>query len=308
LDSHEECRPRDSNYIRAGHASPLAKDAAMRNEYRVGPVYRAGLIVSGGMCAGLGVATLIAQALHLIAYAKLLPASAPTPPASALGFVACGLALIGIGVWFPRVTSVLAMVTLGLAVVLAGERVFGTGPRAETLIAVNVGAGDWHSTAPNTVVVLLLGAMALLLRHTHRWCARWLGAIAILGSIIFAIGVVGCVGYMTGVPSYAWQSQAPMSFLSAICSCVLGLGIVMSACRYIELDESGRPRWFSLVICIGALAINLVTAVAYLCNDGQTWNRAKAIGLLPMLIVSATLSSVAARKSRRGARGFAPSW
>jgi hypothetical protein len=260
------------------------------------------------MCAGLGIAVLVVQAFHEIAYAKVLPASVPTPPASALGFMACGLALIGIGAWYPRVTSVLAMVTLSLAVVLATERIFGTGPRAETLIAVNMGAGDWHRTAPNTVVVLLLGAAALLLRHTHRWCERWLWAIAILGSIILAIGVVGCVGYMTGVPSYAWQSQAPMSFLSAICSCVLGLGIVMSAWWYIELDESGRPRWFSLVVCIGALAINLITAVAYLCNDGPTWNRAKVIGLIPMLIVSGTLSAVAARQSRREGRGFAPSW
>ena len=234
-----------------------------------------------------------------------MPASVPTPPASALGFVACGLALIGVGFWFPRVTSVLAMVTLSMAVVLAAERAFGTGPRAEDLIAANLGAGDWHGIAPNTVVVLLLAAAALLLRHTHRWYERRLAAIAVLGSIIFAIGVVAWVGYMTGVPIYAWQSRAPMSFLSAMCSCVLGLGIVMSACRYSELDEYGMPRWFSVVICTGALAINLTTGVAYLCKEGQTWDRTKV--LIPMLIVTGTLSAVAARQYRREGRGFEPS-
>jgi len=257
------------------------------------------------MCAGLGIAILGAQALHQVAYATLLPASVPTPPASALGFVACGLALIAIGVWFPRVTSVLASVTLSLAVVLAAERALGTGPRVETLIAVNLGAGDWHGTAPNTVVVLLLAAVALLLRHTDRWYGRRLGAIASLGSIIFAIGVVSCVGYMTRIPIYAWQSRAPMSFLSAICSCVLGLGIVMSACRYGELDDYGTPRWFSLVICMGSLAINLITGVAYLCQEGQTWDRTKV--LIPMLIVTGTLSAVAARQYRREGHIFEPS-
>jgi hypothetical protein len=251
------------------------------------------------MCAGLGIAILVSLAFHRAAEARLLPASVPTPPAAALGFAACGLALMGVGLWFPRVTSVLAMVTLSMVVVLAAERAFGLGPIVETLIAANLGAGDWRGVAPNTVVVLLLGAAALLLRHTHRWFETRLAAIAILGSIVFAIGVVASVGYMTGIPSYVWQARAPMSFLSAICSCAMGLGIVMSACRYSELDESGVPRWFSLVVCVGALAINLATAVAYLCSDGQTWKRSGVIGLMPMLIVSGILSAVAARQVRR---------
>ena len=199
----------------------------MPNEYRAGPVYRGGLIVSGGMCAGLGIAILVALLFHRAAYARLLPASVPTPPASAIGFVACGLALIGVALWVPRVTSMLAMVTLSMVVTLAAERAFALGPRVETLIAANLGAADWQAIAPNTAVVLLLSAAALLMRHAHRWFESRFRAIAILGSIIFGIGAVGCVGYMTGVPSYAWQARAPMSFLSAICSGVLGLGILM---------------------------------------------------------------------------------
>ena len=127
---------------------PPPRGGVMRNEYRAGPIYRAGLIVSGGMCAGLGIAILVALALHRAAYARLLPASVSTPPAAALGFAACGLALIGIGFWFPRVTSVLAMVTLSMAVVLVAERAFGLGPRVETLIAANLGAGDWAASLP----------------------------------------------------------------------------------------------------------------------------------------------------------------
>ncbi len=276
----------------------------MRTEYRVGPVYRAGVIVSGGMCAGLGIAILVTMVLHRAVFTRVLPASVPTPPASALGFVACGLGLVAIAFWFPRATSVLAMVTLSMAVALVAERAFGLGPRVETLIANSLGSGDWHEIAPNTVVVLLLGAAALLLRETRRWSETRLAAIAILGSIIFAIGAAGCVGYMTGIPTYAWQSSAPMSFLSAVCCCALGLGIVMSASRYSELDESGTPRWFSLVVCTGALAINLTVAVAYLCQNGQTWEQPEVIRLLPMMIASGTLCVVAARQARRaGASG-----
>src|ERR1035438_634978 len=120
----------------------------MRDEYRVGPIYRAGLIVSGGMCAGLGIAILLAQALHRVPDTQLLPASVSTPPAAALGFAACGLALIGIGLWFPRVTSALAMVTLSMVVSLVAERVVGAGPRIEAAIAANLGVGDWSGFAP----------------------------------------------------------------------------------------------------------------------------------------------------------------
>ena len=271
----------------------------MRNEYRVGPVYRAGLIVSGGMCAGLGIAILLALLMHRATYTRLLPASVPTPPASAVGFVVCGLALIGVGFWIPRLTSMLAMVALSMAVALAAERAFGLGPRVETLVAANLGAGNWQAIAPNTVVVLLLAAAALLMRHRHMLFESRLGAIAILGSIIFAIGVVACVGYMTGVPIYAWQSQAPMSFLSAICASVLGLGILISACRYNELDASGIPRWFGLAICTGAVASTVSTGVAYLCRDGRTWDPDKVIGLLPMMIVSWMLAVLAGRQARR---------
>jgi hypothetical protein len=269
----------------------------MGNEYLVGPMYRAGLIVSGGMCAGLGIAVLAARALHIATYARLLQTSAPTPPAAALGFAACGLALVGIGFWFPRVTSVLAMVTMSMGIMLVVERVFGRGPIVETLVAANLGVKDGVGIAPNTVAVLLLGAGALLLRHTPRWFETRLASIATIGSVVFAIGIVASTGYMTGVPTYVWQPGTPMSFLSAICSCILGLGIVMSACRYSELDDSGMPRWFGLVICSGALAINLATAVAYLCRDVRTWQPARAIGLAPMTIVSVVLAVVAARQA-----------
>jgi hypothetical protein len=273
----------------------------MRNQYRVGPVYRASLIVSGGMCAGLGIAILVALSLHRAADTEVLPASVATPPVAALGFAVCGLALIGIGFWFPRITSVLAMVTLSMAVVLVAEKVLGMGPRLESLIAANLRAGGWEDVAPNTVVVLLLGAAALLLRHAYRWSEKRLGAIAVLGSIIFAIGIVGAVGYMAEVPTYVWQWRAPMSFLSTICASILGLGIVMSACRYSELDESGIPRWFSLATCTGAVSINAAAAVAYVAQDGLTWTQTSVIRLLPMLLANGVLALVAARQVRRQA-------
>jgi hypothetical protein len=273
----------------------------MRNQYRAGPVYRSSLVVAGGMCAVLGIAVLAALPFNRGAYVEVLPASVPTPPVAALGFAVCGLALIGIGLWFPRITSVLATVTMSMVLVLVAEKAFGMGPRLETAIAVNLRAGNWEDIAPNTLLVLLLGAAALLLRHTHRWFETRLGTIAILGSIIFGIGVVGGVGYMTEAPTYVWQWRAPMSFLSTICAGILGLGIVMSACRYSELDERGIPRWFSQVVCAGALSINAATVVAYVCQDGSRWTGTAVMRLMPMLIANGVLSVVAARQVWRQA-------
>src|ERR1039458_3270449 len=99
----------------------------MQNHYRVGPVYRAGLIVCRGMCAGLGIVALVASAMHREMFAQAVPASIPTPPASALGFLLCGLALIAVGYWFPHVTLLFGTVAMSLAVVVAGESVFKIG-------------------------------------------------------------------------------------------------------------------------------------------------------------------------------------
>jgi hypothetical protein len=271
----------------------------MRNEYKVGPVYRAGLIVCGGMCAGMGIAALAATAMHREVFAQGLPASIPTPPASALGFLLCGLALLAVGYWFPHVTLLFGTVAMSLAIVVAGESVFNLGPRMESRIAVSLGAVDWQGLAPNTALVLLLAGAALLLRHTGRWFTSRLHVIAIVGSIIFAIGIAGCVGYMVGVPTYSWYSKTPMSLLSAMCSFVLGLGIVMSACRYSELDESGTPRWFPLVVFAGAAAVNCSTVISYFCADSPIWRQPAVAGLLPMIAATLLLSAVAARDLRR---------
>ncbi len=268
----------------------------MMNQYRVGPVFRAGLIVSGGLCAGLGIAILAALVRHHVSYARILPQSVPTPPASAFGFLACGLALVAVAIWVPRVTSLLSVITLSMTAVMAAERLFGLGPRVETLVASNFGTQGSSPMAPNTVVVLVLAAGALLVRRAPGWFGGHPRTVAILGSVVFGIGIVSCVGYMTGVPSYEWQADAPMSFVSSVCSGLLGLGVVMSACRYSELDESGVPRWFNLIICTGALAITGNTAIAFLCRNRHAWNGGEVLGLAPMIFVSSILAVVAARQ------------
>jgi hypothetical protein len=271
----------------------------MQTQYRMGPVYRAGLIVCGGMCAGLAMAVLVASALHRDVFVQGLPSSLPTPPTSAVGFLLCGLALIGVGYWFPHVTLLFGTVAMSLAIVVTGESVFHTGPRMESHIAASLGMVDWDRLAPNTVAVLLLGGAALLLRSAGYWFESRLHIIALIGSVIVAIGTSGCVGYMAGVPTYSWYAKAPMSFVSVICAFVLGLGIVMSACRYSELDESGAPRWFPLVVFVGALAVNCSTGIAYLFGDSQVWRWPSVTVLLPMTAATLVLASVAARDVRR---------
>jgi hypothetical protein len=272
--------------------------ATCPNRYRVGPVYRIAVVISGGMCAGLAIAILAALALHRIEYAQVLAASVPPSSGDALGFLACGLALIGIGYWFPVIASLFGMVTLSFALTIAAERLFGSSPKVGHLISSNLGTADWQWVGPNTLAVLLLAGTALLLRRTHRWPEYRLGAVGVLGSVVFGIGTAACAGYMVGAPTYSWHAHAPMSFLSAICSAVSGLGIVMSAYRYGELDESGVPRWLPLAICVGALAIDCSTAIAFICGDGRAWHRTALIGLLPMITVSSVLVVVAARSTK----------
>jgi hypothetical protein len=273
----------------------------MKNRYRVGLCHRAALLASGGMCAGFGLVALIGLVTHRVALTQVMPGSIPTPATAALGFLLCGVSLLGMGLWFPMVASATSMMVLSLALVLGLERLSGTGPRVEIALAANIGPSPTgiERLALNTILVLLLAAVALRMRFARGRLELGFARIAVVGSIILGLGLSASAGYMTGIPVYCWDAGSPMSFLSAISSFILGLGIVMSAWRYSELDDSGVPRWFPAAVLTGGLTVEAATAAAYALGDRRIWLRPESISLLPMLFVSATACVAAAREIYR---------
>lgn len=276
-----------------------------KNDYRVGLCYRAALIVSGGVSAGVGAAALVNWNILQSAHARSLAHHIATPPAAAAGFLLCGLALVGVAFWFPRLSSILAMLTLSLALVTGFERLLGVQPNVERLIAGAVGRPVGEPLSSNTIAALLLAGIALLLRHMDGRLPNRFATIALLGAVTLAIGLAACVGYMTNVPVYAWGRGAPMSLLAAIGTAVLGWGIVASAWRFSELDLSGTPRWFPVIVFAGAFGIDCATALAYSLGDKRGWSPAETLALLPMLGVSTVVSIVAGRVALRNRRAAA---
>src|SRR5207302_917053 len=63
---------------------------------------------------------------------------------------------------------------------------------------------------------------------------------ALLGLLVGGVGLVGVLGYLTGVPTaYQWQPFTDMAVLSAVGSVILGVGVTAAAWRYYTADASG---------------------------------------------------------------------
>ncbi|MDE3164633.1 MAG: hypothetical protein KGN36_02420 [Acidobacteriota bacterium] len=264
--------------------------------------YRAALIVSGGVSAGAGTAALVIGRDFHRDYARLVAGATATPPAAALGFLLCGLALVGVAFWIPKLSSILAMLTLSMALVTGFERLLGVQPNFELLVANSLGHPGGGALSTNTIAALLLAGVALFLRHIAGYLPRRFETIALLGAVILAIGLAACVGYMTQVPVYAWGRGTPMSLLAAIATSVLGWGIITSAWRFSELDRSGTPRWFPEIVFAGAFGIDCATALAYILGDKHGWPASETIALLPMVAVSTMVSILAGRAALRHRR------
>lgn len=106
--------------------------------------------------------------------------------------------------------------------------------------------------APNTAICFtLLGGALLLASEKPRALGN--GAQAVVAALAVAVGLVGFIGYVAGVPTaYSWGRFTPMAAPTAAIMCALGLGVIAFAWRQYTAGSAGVPRWLPLV---GALTL-----------------------------------------------------
>jgi signal transduction histidine kinase/CheY-like chemotaxis protein len=235
--------------------------------------WRGVLIASGGISLLLGALALVGWYFERPALARILPSSNPMVANTAVGFVLAGLSLLAIAAGRPKAA-------LGGAI---WNLLVGVLSLAEYALSLDLGIDqvlvrDWMGMgvhpgrpAPNTALCLALCGGGLLWASISSWRGKAPTTVAVLGSLVAAIGAVGVFGHVTGFPVHTWGHWTTMAANTAFGCVVLGLSLVTLAWTYGGRDRHGPPRW--LALAAGGCGITITWCFAYTVEkelDAQT--------------------------------------
>src|SRR5207302_10919663 len=81
--------------------------------------------------------------------------------------------------------------------------------------------------------------------------------VAVLGSIVAALGIVALSGYLVGLKTYDWGALVPMAAHTASGFALVGLGLVAFAWRDVRREEANLPHWLPIPMVVGGLTASL---------------------------------------------------
>ena len=186
-------------------------------------------IVAGGCASLLGLAVVVGWIFNQPTLVQVVPSFVPMPLNVAIGFILCGLAVIAF---------VLPRTRLGLGLAVAAISL-GTLTLLQYALGVSLGIDQLFLThylgektaypgrmAPVSAVGFVLIGLALLLIYTsdrNRWAPL---QIAVVGVMVFSIGLVACFGYLMEVSAAFWWSRATqMAIHTSLGFMGLGVGL-----------------------------------------------------------------------------------
>jgi diguanylate cyclase (GGDEF)-like protein len=158
--------------------------------------------------------------------------------------------------------SLWATFLAGLAFVLPAailtEYIFGVDFGIDELVVKSfVATKVQHAgrMSPNTALALLLTSGSLLL-YIMRSKLHYYGEmfVALMGSLVFALGIVPLIGYIGGIESaHTWGQFTGMALHSSVCFILLGLCLIACAWK----QSNNTPTWLALPIAISFMVIAL---------------------------------------------------
>ena len=194
-----------------------------------------------------------------------------------------------------------------LSRICAGRRLLGI----DELLGpdyLNVGPSHLGRTSPVTSLGLV-GACVALLVTLSRGLARFASAIvAILASMLIAVGTVSVLGDVVGRQAYGWNGITRMSLQSSAAFALLGEGLMAWAWRENRREKNRPPDWLPLTLGVGLGAGALGIWQALLAHQPGELPMISgivlALGLLGSLLVAITVAQTQqARKRSRELQG-----
>jgi PAS domain S-box-containing protein len=131
--------------------------------------------------------------------------------------------------------------------------------------------------APNTSIAMILTSIALYMSHSKNNITDnkyYIITVAIIGNLVFALGIVPVIGYLTDVEAaYGWSDLTRMAIHTAICFSLIG------GCVLINLWTKSKVllTWLSLTAGSGLLIVSLSLALAVSSQNKVSFNTGLSI-------------------------------
>jgi PAS domain S-box-containing protein len=219
------------------------------------------LVGAAGFSAALGLAVLIGWHTRTVSLVQLVPGFVSMMYNTAVAFVLCGAGLLAAAYGRRRLAAAGGVLVATIGLLTLVEYLFGVDLGIDQLLItpyITVEASHPGRMAPNTAMSFALTGAALLVMS---WPARLRQrplVLALVGSLVVALGTLALVGYAVGLPAaYRWGPLTSMAVHTAAGLAVLGAGIVAFAWRDSQVDAPGAPRWLPILAGVGVLVITL---------------------------------------------------
>jgi two-component system NtrC family sensor kinase len=224
------------------------------------PILQFLAIMAGGATAVLGLSVIAGWYLHNETLLQLHPSFAPMQFNAALSFVLCGTGLLAlIGGW-PRVAAAFAAVTTLIGLLTFSEYLLGIDPGIDQLFVkafIVVQTSHPGRMSPNSSVCFILAGIALWVMSKSARHEQFFLVTGPLAAITFALGLVSCIGYLSGLETYRWGYYTSMAVHAAIGCMMLGGGLVAFAWRASTVDQAIAPQRFAVLVGICGLTVTL---------------------------------------------------
>ena len=235
------------------------------------------IMLAGGISAFLGMVVLAGWYIHNTKLIQILPVFVPMQYNTALCFLLCGVALFGVALEKTRLAIACGTLAGIVGLLTLAEYISGFSLGIDQFLMehyIVVETSQPGRMAPNTALCFLLTSAALFLWGRGRLFRRIFLLLVGLGGLIFVLGLMAFIGYLTGSSSaYGWGNLTRMAVHTAVGIMVLGIGILIVAFRERLLAREGsadlpsRPRMRIFLLSTTIMAVVTFTVALNIVRE-----------------------------------------
>ena len=225
---------------------------------------------------------------------QVLPSFVPMQFNTALGFLFCGISLLTRLKGKRYLGACLALLALLIGLITLAEYVLKIDLIVDQLLMshyITVETSHPGRMAPNTALCFSLTGLALLGLQMPRRGFNNYGLIAVLGSLVLALGLIAANGYAFNLTTaYGWGRLTRMALHTSVGFIVLGIGIISYAWGKSTSRELVFPSWGYFPVGTGVLAITVSLWLALTAAPTQVITQYSLLvfGVVLSLALSAT--------------------
>ena len=239
------------------------------------------VLVAGELAVALGSVVLFGWYTHDPLLVQLRPMFAPMQYNAALSVLLCGLGLLALSWKRVHLEMVCGIVVAAIGLLTLYEYLFGLSLGLDQFFLqpfTTVRTSHPGRMSPQMALsCFLTGTVLVILRlpARHR-LIRLLPAL--LSLLVSGLGLVGSLGYLTGVPTaYQWQPFTDIAVLSAVGCVILGVGVMAAAWRHYGTDASAPSPWTPVLVGVGVTVVTLALWHALLAHESVLVSRTVAL-------------------------------